>query len=366
MRLLFKRYSIVQLGSFTKCHLQAQGSWNIIKAMKLSQPKSAREINTARVLGILKNTPDMSRAELSRVLGLNKVSTGEIVEDLISRGVIAEGEKLSVINGRRPTTLKLVTDFAVVLAVDIGISNFSVALCTLDGKIVKMERIPIPTDVSPEQYCVCLIKSCLRTIKLAEGKNLLGVGLTYSQEPFVSIEDIAESLEKSLQTEVAVSYLTTALVNAEASNSTLPESGLMYINWSETISLAVVFSKKVATVSNSFGDIKITEKKSLKECCCSQTRLSDLWESMDSLVLESLARGLRMANKVTGAGMVVIGGEGATIPEDKIRKLEELCPGMKIVRSGLGNQAVIRAAGDSALDRFFYRSSMLNEVADYI
>ena len=56
--------------------------------MKLSQPKSARTINTARVLGCLRTHKNLSKAETARVLDLNKVSTGEIVDDLISEGLV--------------------------------------------------------------------------------------------------------------------------------------------------------------------------------------------------------------------------------------------------------------------------------------
>ena len=88
--------------------------------MKLSQPKSARTINTARVLASLRTTPGLSKADLARDLGLNKVSTGEIVDDLISQGLVKETGKVESTNGRRPTSLAIVPDAKYVLSVDIG------------------------------------------------------------------------------------------------------------------------------------------------------------------------------------------------------------------------------------------------------
>ena len=87
--------------------------------MKLSQPRSARTINTARVLGCLRTGKNLSKADLARVLELNKVSTGEIVDELISEGLVTETGKMESANGRRPTCLSIVPDARYVLSVDI-------------------------------------------------------------------------------------------------------------------------------------------------------------------------------------------------------------------------------------------------------
>ena len=77
-------------------------------SMKLSQPKSARSINTARVLSSLRLGENLSKAELARLLELNKVSVGEIVDSLLANGFVEELGKMEAVNGRKPTALKLV------------------------------------------------------------------------------------------------------------------------------------------------------------------------------------------------------------------------------------------------------------------
>lgn len=69
--------------------------------MKLSQPKAARTINIARVLGALRTQSNLSKAEIARVLDLNKVSTGEIVDELISEGLVVETGKIRSERGYR-------------------------------------------------------------------------------------------------------------------------------------------------------------------------------------------------------------------------------------------------------------------------
>ena len=116
--------------------------------MKLSQPKAARTINSARVFGCLRTHENLSKAEIARILDLNKVSTGEIVDDLIRQGLVEETGKMESANGRRPICLSIVADAKYVLSVDIGSRNTTVALCNLLSQPVHFERIPTNRQAS--------------------------------------------------------------------------------------------------------------------------------------------------------------------------------------------------------------------------
>ena len=56
--------------------------------MDFSRPDNARKINRLKVLDALRKR-DMSRAELSRELVINKVSVSEITDSLIKEGFVA-------------------------------------------------------------------------------------------------------------------------------------------------------------------------------------------------------------------------------------------------------------------------------------
>ena len=64
------------------------------------------------------------------------------------------------------------------LAVDIGRRNTTTALCNLEGKPTKIERVPTVTDKTVEEFCAGLLKSAVRTVKLVPPEQLLGVGIT--------------------------------------------------------------------------------------------------------------------------------------------------------------------------------------------
>ena len=75
--------------------------------MHFTQPSSARQLNRLRTLNLIATCEDLSRADVSRLLGLNKVSTGEIVDQLIAEGMVSETGTRTTAAGRRPVTLEL-------------------------------------------------------------------------------------------------------------------------------------------------------------------------------------------------------------------------------------------------------------------
>lgn len=356
--------------------------------MKLSQPRSARTINTCRVLCALRGTEDLSKAELSRLLELNKVSTGEIVNDLISDGLVRETEKAEVSNGRRPTMLTIVPDSRFALAVDIGRFAISVALCDLNGNTVKVERIPTPHKCSVEEFCVSILKSCVRTIKLVESDKILGAGITVDgvisedgktvvSSPDLEWKDIplAQAFEQALGCSVVISDRSSALVNAEKQQDRQisSEKSLMYVDWSNTVSLALVSYGHVFSTSREFGAMQLSEEVTLDSVCSTSAlgagenvHMRDLWSSVPQSVLNAMSKALRVAYRVTGASRVTIGGEAATIVEPSLDFIREKCPMLRINRSCLGDRAYVRAAAELALDNFFYRFSMLEDMKDLV
>ncbi len=75
--------------------------------MLLHQPSDIRTINRLRVLNLIRSQRGLSRADISKELGLNKPSCSEIVNDLIGEGLVTEGEKTETASGRRPTPLMI-------------------------------------------------------------------------------------------------------------------------------------------------------------------------------------------------------------------------------------------------------------------
>ena len=328
--------------------------------MKLSQPKAARTINIARVLGALRTQNNLSKAEIARVLDLNKVSTGEIVDELISEGLVAETGKMESSNGRRPTCLSIVPDARYVLSVDIGSRNTTVALCNLLSEPVHFERIPTNTQVSKvEEFCVDIIKSCIRVVRLADQSKIVGAGISVGGKdlPWRDIP-IADAFEQVLKIRTVARNSTYALVDAEryASFGTdllVSDEPIIYIEWGDSVSMALVCEDRVFGGSGDFAHLKVspTGLCSCGKIGCLEANVSawalsgnkdehlkEIWDKVGSHALTCIANAVDMTTQITGSEKVVISGEGATITETCLSELRKLCPGMKIERSMLGDK----------------------------
>lgn len=368
--------------------------------MKLSQPKAARTINIARVLGCLRTRKDLSKAEIARVLNLNKVSTGEIVDELVSEGLVADTGKMESSNGRKPIGLSIIPDAKYVLGVDIGSRNTTIALCNMFSEPVRFERIPTNVQVKKvEEFCVEIIKSCVRVTKLVDRKKIIGCGISAGGKvsedgrtivscPYLPWKDIpiADAFEQVLKIRSFARNSTYALVDAEryASFGTdllVSDEPVIYIEWGNSVSMALVCQDRLFGSSNKFAHLK-TGSTGL--CSCGRigcleanvsawalsgsgdVHLKDLWDKVDENVLSSMAAAIDMSAQITGANKVIIGGEGATITPAHLKTLQGMCPGMKVSRSRLGEKANIMASAEIALDRWVYLTSMLEKVRNWL
>ena len=363
-------------------------------SMKLSQPKSARAINTARVLGALRLGENLSKAELARILDLNKVSVGEIVDSLLEDGYVEELGKMDSSNGRKPTALRLVPSARYVLSVDIGRRNTSIALCDMTAGVVKFERIPTVVDVKVEEFCVGIIKSCIRVMKLVDPQRILGVGVTVGGRvdsnvgtivecPYLPWRNVplADAFSQVMKLKAFVGNSTASLVSAERFAShgrgLFDSVGpVMYLDWSDGLNLAFVEDGRVFGDCNGFGHLKVS---STGLCWCGEigcleasasawalsnsmdAHLRDLWDKVDDDVLSSLSRALVLSSQVVGSSKAIIGGEGSSIPDERLEALRGMCGGLSIERSNLGDKANMVAAAESALDSWVYMTSLLED-----
>jgi predicted NBD/HSP70 family sugar kinase len=84
----------------------------------------------------------MSRAELGRVLGLNRSSSGHIIAGLMARGMVAESTPAAVAGPGRPgILLDLVPEAMRFLGIDLGVEHISVVELDLAGKVCRAESL---------------------------------------------------------------------------------------------------------------------------------------------------------------------------------------------------------------------------------
>lgn len=103
---------------------------------------SVREYNETLVLSTIIHNPEISRASISQLTGLNKASTSEIVKKFIEDGLINEigiGSSTSS-GGRKPIQLEMNGEAGRSLGIDIGYDYLHSMLTNLNGDIIEVNR----------------------------------------------------------------------------------------------------------------------------------------------------------------------------------------------------------------------------------
>jgi len=135
----------------------------------------ARDINRRLVLNLVRTRQPISRADLSRVSGLQRSTISLIVEQLIEESWVLEGPTGRLPRGRRPTFLRL-NDERVIIGVDIRPIQTTVALADANGKFTSQEVMATSSD--PKIALGRLIECIQRIMRSCRGKKIEGIGIS--------------------------------------------------------------------------------------------------------------------------------------------------------------------------------------------
>ena len=149
----------------------------------MASPSLIRHINQARVLRLLKEQGNISRAELARSLNLTRSTLTYVTSELIEMGLIAEAGQSFVTQatGRPGTGLKLNPEGAFFLGAEIGAEGIHLVLINLEGLILYRETVPLRSK-RPEAVCRDLVELVqgVWSDQLKGSDRLRGVGVTVS------------------------------------------------------------------------------------------------------------------------------------------------------------------------------------------
>ena len=149
----------------------------------MASPSLIRHINQARVLRLLKEQGNLSRAELARFLNLTRSTLTYVTSELMEMGLIAEAGQSFVTQatGRPGTGLKLNSEGAFFLGAEIGAEGIHLVLINLEGLILYRETVPLRSK-RPEAVCRDLVELVqgVWSDQLKGSDRLRGVGVTVS------------------------------------------------------------------------------------------------------------------------------------------------------------------------------------------
>ena len=251
--------------------------------MKFTRINDVRQLNRLRILNTIATKGKISRTQIAKELGFNKVSTGEIVESLLLEGIIEELDPLQKKAGRPSIPLRLKKDRYFVIAIDIGLRNIRLALVNLAGELLRFERFSTPSNPTVEEILALIIKTTRSYQKrISEPQEILGLSVSIGAEVESSTGTIlshqnwqwndvpfAYALEKYSGLPVIVENNVVAMIRGEQWFSpTVADKRLFYVNWGQHISGAFLAPGRKIFREALFGHIVVCDSH---RCRCGGT-----------------------------------------------------------------------------------------------
>lgn len=122
----------------------------------VATPQSVRYLNEIRALNALFRDGGMSRADLARVLGLNRSTTGNIIANLMSDALVVERPDLprgdrEARTGRPGIHIELDSEGAHFLGAEIGVDRLTVVAIDMAAREIRRQSLAFPTFEQPPE-----------------------------------------------------------------------------------------------------------------------------------------------------------------------------------------------------------------------
>ncbi|HHW69938.1 MAG TPA: ROK family transcriptional regulator, partial [Clostridiales bacterium] len=157
--------------------------------MQVGSKELIRDINNNIVLETIIEYEPISRAELSKKLGLTKATISSIVKDLLKQELIVEVGIGRADIGRRPILLKFNQKAGYSICIDLGVETISIMLTDLKGRKKAIKIIDIP-EINKDNVCPILIPLIDDMIKKTKPSRYGLVGITIGIHGVVYDNDV--------------------------------------------------------------------------------------------------------------------------------------------------------------------------------
>ncbi|MBK9773931.1 MAG: winged helix-turn-helix transcriptional regulator [Candidatus Obscuribacter sp.] len=130
-----------------------------------------RRRNALSILDVVRHQPGVSRADLSRAVNLSRATVSNIVDELISIGMLEEIGAMNTSRGRKPIGLNFCPHSRYEAGVSIEDGKCRIAICDLDGNPTHRGAVNIGKQLNSDAAAKLpkLWKTCCK--KLAVQKN---------------------------------------------------------------------------------------------------------------------------------------------------------------------------------------------------
>jgi predicted NBD/HSP70 family sugar kinase len=145
---------------------------------------SVRYLNELRALDVLFRDGAMSRADLARLLGLNRSTTSSIVNSLLAQSLLLErslevGSEKRVQTGRPGIDVELNPHGALFIGVGVEVDQLTAVSIDLTGKVVAREALAFPVSRRPAEETANKVAEMALSLAGSDAsrKSVQGIGI---------------------------------------------------------------------------------------------------------------------------------------------------------------------------------------------
>ena len=149
--------------------------------------KTPRKINRNLIFNLIRTKQPISRADLSRVSGLQRSTISLIVEDLIAEGWIVEGAVGHLPRGRRPTFLEINSRRAII-ALDIHPAQTTIAVTDLAGRIITQQVVLVPDGATKALNSI--VNAIRKLLAAHEDLSFDGIGISLPGRADINLQKL--------------------------------------------------------------------------------------------------------------------------------------------------------------------------------
>src|SRR5882724_4495817 len=144
-----------------------------------SKKHSPAELN---ILTLIHGKPGISRVELTQACGMSTGSVSAIVQSLIDRNLVSEGQQVSSKSGRRRIALRLRSELGYVVGVDLGTFFVRIVITDIGGEVIYSTELESGMGAGREEILRRTFSAVRDAIASApiDGRPFLGIGLGHS------------------------------------------------------------------------------------------------------------------------------------------------------------------------------------------
>lgn len=147
-----------------------------LTSFNIATNETVRNINRRIILDLIRTRQPISRADLSRLSGLQRSTISLITEQLLTEQWITQGALGHLPRGRKPRFLHLNVERAGIVGVNIRPTNTTIALANLNAQFIAHETFA--TDTDADVFIADLTRRLQAFIKLHPDIYFEGIGVS--------------------------------------------------------------------------------------------------------------------------------------------------------------------------------------------